>query len=417
MFALVDCNNFYVSCERAFNPQLQDKAIVVLSNNDGCVVARSPEVKALGIGMGVPLFKIREEVKKYNILTFSSNYALYGDLSNRVMKILGSFTPEVEIYSIDEAFLGLSGFKDIDLTTYTMEIRQTIMQWTGIPVSIGIASTKTLAKIANRVAKKSPSGLFDLSICPDQDSVLQKIDISDVWGIGRKLSNWMKEQNIHNALQLRDTDIPIIRKKMGVVGERLVRELRGESCLPLEICPSPKKETCVSRSFGKVVTDLTELKEAVAHFTTKASAKLRKQQQCASALTVFIRTSRYASSPWGDTVTLALPVATNDTPELIYYAMRLTNRLFLPDVPYKKAGVIMQGLIPQSTVQSSLFDTKDRYKSLRLMEVVDQINDRFGEGTIKFAVEGIKQEWKMKNENRSPSYTTRADQLPVAWCH
>jgi len=340
MFALVDCNNFYVSCERALDPKLEQKPMVVLSNNDGCVVARSPEVKALGIPMGVPLFKIKEEVRKHNILTYSSNYVLYGDLSNRVMKILANFAPELEVYSIDEAFMGVGGFRGINLTAYGWEIRRTVRRWTGIPVSIGFASSKTLAKIGNRVAKKSESGVFDLSTCPDPDSILQKVDIADVWGIGRRLSVWMREHNIHNALQLRDADTVIVRKKMGIVGERMIRELKGESCLPLELCPAPKKETCVSRSFGRVVTELIELKQAVASYTTKASAKLRKQKQVASAITVFVRTSRYTANPSSEALTVPLPVSTNDTTELIHYAMQVTEKMFIPGVPYKKAGVI-----------------------------------------------------------------------------
>ena len=259
-FALVDCNNFYVSCERLFNPKLIGKPVVVLSNNDGCVVARSQEVKDLGIKMGVPVFKIKDEIIKYNIQVYSSNYALYGDLSGRVMSTLSHFAPDVEIYSIDEAFLDLSGFSQRDLTEYCAEIRRIVLKWVGIPVSIGIGSTKTLAKLANRVAKKSKTGVFDLSSCNNPEQVLAKTDVGDIWGIGSKYGKWCREHGIMSAWDFRNTNTEIIRKKMGVVGLRMLMELQGTSCLPLELVSNPKKETCVSRSFSHPVTTVTELK-------------------------------------------------------------------------------------------------------------------------------------------------------------
>ncbi len=275
VFGLVDCNNFYVSCERVFNPALEGRPVIVLSNNDGCAVARSNEAKALGIKMGAPAFQLRDLIGKHQIQVFSSNYALYGDMSRRVMRSLSEFTPEIEIYSIDEAFLDLSGFRHCDLTDYGHRIRSTVKQWTGIPVSIGIAETKTLAKIANRIAKKSQraKSVLDLTHSPFQDRALEITDVADVWGIGRRYAHFLKQNGIHTALQLRDADDTFIKHKMGVTGTRLLQELRGVSCYALEQSPPRKKGITVSRSFKHAIQSLDELKEAIATYAGRGQCE------------------------------------------------------------------------------------------------------------------------------------------------
>jgi DNA polymerase V len=422
-FALVDCNNFYVSCERLFNPKLIGKPVVVLSNNDGCVVARSQEVKDLGIKMGVPVFKIQAEIEKYNIQVYSSNYALYGDLSGRVMSTLSYFAPDVEIYSIDEAFLDLSGFSQRNLTEYCEEIRRTVLMWVGIPVSIGIGSTKTLAKLANRVAKKSKSGVFDLSSCDNPEQVLAKTDVGDIWGIGSRYGNWCRSQGIITALDFRNTNTEVIRKKMGVMGLRMLMELQGQSCLPLELVANPKKETCVSRSFPHPVTTVEELKEAIAHFVHRAAEKLRRQKQSAQVITVFARTSPFQEDFYADSATNEFAIPTNDTVEILRVASRLTELIYREDHEFKKAGIIMTGLLPEGQVQGNLFDdghnADNRQRSAELMKVIDKLNTKFGRHTLKFAAAGVKQAWLTESEKRrnafpigkSPRYTTSWNEL------
>ena len=295
IFALVDCNNFYVSCERVFQPCLNGKPVVVLSNNDGCVIARSEEAKALGIPMGLPFFQMRERFTGHTIETYSSNYALYGDMSTRVMTILKQFSPEVEVYSIDEAFLNLAGCGNGDLISYGHLIHRSVKQWTGIPISIGIGETKTLAKLANRLAKRSDhvQGVVDLTSSQHQDDILASIPVKDIWGIGRSYSRLLQSNGIRTALELRDADDRWIRQQMGVVGVRIVWELRGISCLPLELSPPPKKSLMVSRSFGRPIATLDEMREAVATYTTRAAEKLRRHRLAAGILSVFLMTNRF----------------------------------------------------------------------------------------------------------------------------
>ena len=414
IFALVDCNNFYVSCERLFNPKLNAKPVVVLSNNDGCVVARSQEVKDLGIKMGVPVFKIQAEIKKYNIQVFSSNYALYGDLSGRVMSTLSHFAPDVEIYSIDEAFLDLSEFSN--LTAYGQEIRATVLQWVGIPVSIGIGSTKTLAKLANRVAKKSPSGVFDLTDCSNPDGILAKTEVGDIWGIGSRYGRWCREYGINSALDLKNSSDEIIRKKMGVIGVRMLMELRGISCLPIELVANPKKETCVSRSFSQPITELSELKQAIATYTHRAAEKLRKQKQAANIITVFARTSPFKDDFYSNSATLEMPVASNNTVELLRASSRLIECIYRQGESFKKGGVILTGLVDECVSQTNLLDCiseEERERPLYLMTVMDNLNNKYGRDALKFASAGVKQIWKTKSEMRSPRYTTCWDELLV----
>ena len=416
IFALVDCNNFYASCERVFNPRLEGKPIVVLSNNDGCVVARSNEAKALGIGMGVPEFQIRPLLRAHGVQVFSSNYTLYGDLSQRVMETLEQFCPDLEIYSIDEAFLSLVGFERRDLTDYGRQIRQTVKQWTGIPVSVGIAETKTLAKIANRIAKRTPDtgGVFDLLACPDREALLGRVAVEDVWGIGPNHARLLKQHGITTARQLAGTDDQWIRKRMGIVGLRLVMELRGVSCLDLEQCPPPKQSLTCSRAFGTLINTLAEMEEAVSVYASRVAEKLRRERLAATVLTVCLTTNEFKEGPqYSNALTLKLPVVTDSTSELIGCALQGIRAIYRDGYLYKKAGVMLTGLVPVSQTQADLFDSQDRRKSKRLMTAPDAVNDRWGAGTLHYASNGITKAWKTRFHRRSPAYTTDWDALPV----
>jgi DNA polymerase V len=416
VFALVDCNNFYASCERVFQPKLAGQPIVVLSNNDGCVVARSNEAKALGIAMGVPEFQIRPLLRAHRVQVFSSNYTLYGDLSQRVMETLEQFSPDLEIYSIDEAFLSLTGFERRNLTDYGRAIRKTVKQWTGLPVSVGIAETKTLAKIANRIAKRTPDtdGVFDLLACPDRDALLGRVAVVDVWGIGPSYSRLLTQQGITTALQLRQADDHWIRTHMGVVGMRLVAELRGRSCLDLEVCPAPKQGITCSRTFGRSVCTLAEMEEAVSSYVTRAAEKLRREGLAATVLTVFVMTNAFTEEPqYRNSVTCTLPVGTDTTSALIRAALRGLRTIYRGGYRYKKAGVMVTALVPASQVQPDLFDQQDRPKSKRLMAALDAVNDRWGAGTLQYASSGLTKTWQTQCHHRSPAYTTNWDELPV----
>jgi len=416
VFALVDCNNFYASCERVFNPMLEGKPLVVLSNNDGCVVARSNEAKALGIEMGVPEFQIRLLLRAHRVQVFSSNYTLYGDLSQRVMETLEQFSPNIEVYSIDEAFLSLVGFERRNLTEYGRQIRRTVKQWTGIPVSVGIAETKTLAKIANRVAKRNPDtgGVCDLRAYPDRDALLGRVTVDDVWGIGPTYARLLKQHGITTALQLRQADEHWIRTHMGVVGLRLVAELRGRSCLDLEECPSPKQGITCSRAFGRSVSTLAEMEEAVSSYVSRAAEKLRGEGLAATVLTVFLMTNEFKDEPqYRNSVTCSLSVGTDMTSELIRAALRGLRTIYRDGYRYKKAGVMFTALVPASQVQPDLFDRQDRPRSKRLMAALDAVNDRWGAGTLEYAASGLTKPWKTQFHRRSPAYTTDWNALPV----
>lgn len=419
IYALVDCNNFYASCERVFNPKLRDRPIVVLSNNDGCIVARSNEAKALGIGMGEPYFKFKETILANEVIVFSSNYTLYGDMSRRVMSSLAQMAPEFEIYSIDEAFLNLSGCDRLEgmsnLTDYGRLVRARILQWTGIPVSIGIARTKTLAKIANRLAKKSAKtgGVLDLVDSPYLEQALERIDIWDVWGIGRKHGKRLVDKNILNAKQLRDIDDKVIRKQMGIVGLRLVYELRGIACGQLETEHAPRKGILSSRSFGRRVETLEEMTESAATHAANAAERLRKQGSAARLLTVFVLTNPFSKTDkqYSNSITLKLPTASSNSAELIHYAVLGMKKIYRDGYRYKKAGIMLGEIIPADQVQATLFDAPNVSRQNKLMSALDEMNDRMGVGTLKFASEGISRPWRMKSEMRSPRYTTRWDQL------
>ena len=420
VIALVDCNNFYVSCERVFNPKLENRPVVVLSNNDGCVVARSNEAKALGIRMGVPFFQARSLLRRAGGFFFSSNYALYGDMSQRVMATLTQFTPEIEIYSIDEAFLNLSGVAGADSPTgadaseYARRIRAVVRQWTGIPVSIGVAGTKTLAKIANRIAKqeKTLGGVLDLRSVPSRDEALARVDVEEVWGIGHRYAIRLQRHGIFNARQLRDADERWIQKQMGIVGLRLLYELRGVSCLSFELCPPPRKGISCSRSFGAPVQSLSDLKEAAATFVTRVAEKLRAQHSLAGVLTVYLMTNPFKNDPqYYNSRSIDLPVPTAATPELIRYALRALESLYRKGFRYKKTGVLLTELTPDDGFQTHLFDEEDRERAGRLMCALDRVNARMGASTLRYAALGIKQRWQMRRAYQSPEYTTRWDQL------
>jgi DNA polymerase V len=416
VFALVDCNNFYASCERVFNPMLEGKPLVVLSNNDGCVVARSNEAKALGIGMGVPEFQVRPLLRAHRVQVFSSNYTLYGDMSQRVMETLEQFSPDLEVYSIDEAFLSLVGFEHRDLMEHGRLIRRTVKQWTGIPVSVGIAKTKTLAKIANRIAKRTPDtgGVFNLLTCPDRDALLGRIAVQDVWGIGPSHARLLKQDGITTARQLSEADDQWIRKRMGIVGLRLVMELRGISCLDLEQCPAPKQSLTCSRAFGTLINTLAEMEEAVSVYTSRVSEKLRREGLAATVLTVCLTTNEFKEGPqYSNTLTLKLPIVTDNTSELIRSALQGIRAIYREGYLYKKAGVILTGLVSVSQTQDDLFECKDRGRSKRLMSALDSVNDRWGAGTLHYASSGITKAWRTQFHHRSPAYTTDWDGLPV----
>jgi DNA polymerase V len=410
-FALCDCNSFYASCEKAFDPSLQSQAVIVLSNNDGCVVARSPQAKTLGIKMGEPVFKLQHLIEQHEVQVYSSNYSLYGDVSQRVMTTLAEFTPDLEIYSIDEAFLDLSGFKSQYLTEYGQQIRETVLKWTRIPVSIGIAPTKTLSKVANHLAKRSCDGVF---LLPDfTDAILDQFPVEDLWGIGRKHTRSLNAHGITNALQLRDVELSWAKKEYSVVMQRLVLELRGQPCFALELSPPPKQSITVSRSFSQPVATLPELREAIATYTSRAAEKLRSHGLTADAIQVFARTSHHVGNYYGDSVTLTLNHSSDNTAEILQYALRGCDRIFQSGQRFKKAGVLLLGLRPKIQRQLSLWEPEEE-RSDALMQTLDAINARFGRGTLQFAVAGLQKSWAMKGGMRSPRYTTCWGELPVA---
>ena len=412
--ALVDCNNFYVSCERVFNPKLANKPVVVLSNNDGCVIARSQEAKALKIGMGVPAFKIRQKIKQHSIEVYSSNYVLYGDMSARVMSVLALQSPDVEIYSIDEAFLDLSWLDYAQLYSYGEKIRHTIKTWLGIPVSIGIATSKTLAKVASRIAKKNSCS--SVYVFPQDENagnlILREVAVEDIWGVGKQLSKWLRVHLINNALSLKQTPDHVIQPKIGILGIRLLRELNGISAIPLELIPQPKKATCVSRSFRHSATTLAEVKQAIAKHTIRLAEKLRQQRQNATTLTVFIQSNRFQDNFYSNSITLALPVASNLTPTLIKLAIKGLEAIYRQQYSYKKAGVIAQGLTSESIIQGNLFVQNDTQKQDSLMQTIDRLNATMGKDTITFAVANLKHPMS-KRERVSSRYTTCWQELPI----
>lgn len=414
--ALVDCNNFYVSCERVFNPKLNNKPVAILSNNDGCIVSRSQEIKDLKIPMGAPGFKYEALIKKNGGTLLSSNYALYADMSSRVMEVLAMFSPDIEIYSIDEAFLGFNGFKTRNLAEFGNKIKRTVFQWTGIPVSVGISKTKTLAKVANHFAKRYSAFKGSLCLLNDERiaNALAKTPVSEVWGIGRQYDKFLRQNKIETALQLRDADDKFIDHYLTSTGLKTVLELRGYSCIDLDDAPISKKSIVTSRSFGKQVSELSELQEAVSEYVTWAAEKLRKQNCVAGLLMVFLSTNRFKEGPqYNNSLSTTLFPPTAYTPDLIEKALNLLEELFLPGFEFKKAGVMLADIIPEKDVPLSFMEVNyldDKRK--KLMETVDKLNRIYGQDTLFYASNGIKKDWKMRRAKLSPHYTTNWNDLP-----
>ena len=413
VFALIDCNAFYVSCERVFNPKLNNRPVVALSNNDGCIISRSKEAKALGIKMGVPLFKVKDIVEKEKVVVFSSNYTLYADMSRRVMNIISSSSPYTEIYSIDEAFVELSSLP-IDYESYAHQLRQTILQHTGIPVSIGIASTKTLAKVANHKAKKDDSlnGVCSLVNYNNIDQILELTEVGDVWGVGRRLSKKLINHGIHNAKLLKNCSDSWIRKMMSVNGLKTITELRGISCIPLEEYSMTRKSCCTTRSFGKLLTNLEDIEQAVTTFARRAAERIRSESLAASCVLVFVRTNPFdkKSAYYSNGASRTLSHPTHDSITIIETALLLTKRIFKNNYQYKKAGVLLSGLCDESEIQETLFE-KNYNQNSDLMSAIDAINYRYGRDTLQMASECKVGNWRQKRENCTRNYTTQIDRL------
>lgn len=426
LFALVDVNNFYVSCERVFQPKLEQVPMVVLSNNDGCAVARSAEVKALGVKMGTPWFQIQDLAKQHGITAYSSNYTLYGDMSNRVVQVLRGFTPNLEIYSIDESFLRIETVlkQYHDTVDFGQQVKQAVRETTGLPVCVGIGASKTLAKFANHLAKKHPqfSGVCDVNAMSREVLYqwMSEIEVGEVWGIGRQIAKKLKAQKIQTVFDLLQTSPQAMRQQFGVVMERLCYELRGVSCLQLEEVTPAKQQIIASRSFGKLVTSQVELAQSVATHAARAAEKLRSQDGVTGALTVFIQTNPFKQNEpqHHQSITIPLAEATDNTLTLTNAALAGLQRIYQPHFRYKKAGVILNLISDKPTMQQSLFeDVQSKGKSASLMKAVDAINTRFGNAVIRSAAAGTnhtKQAWQMRSNNRSPNYTTQWDELPIA---
>ncbi len=416
VFALVDGNNFYVSCERVFNPALENRPVIVLSNNDGCAVARSQEAKALGVAMGEPWFKLRHLERK-GLVALSSNYALYGDMSSRMMAVIGQFCPRQEIYSIDESFLEFEGFAKWDLVSHAREIRARVLKWVGIPVCVGLGPTKTLAKLANRVAKRDPArhGVCNLSGCTpaELDTQLGVIEVGDVWGIGRRLAEKLGQLGIVTAGQLARANPDLMRSRFGVQVERTVRELNGLPCFDLETAPQPKKQIVSSRSFGGPVEDRAMLAEAIQSYVARAGEKLRRQDSACSTLGVFVMTDRFKPQEpqYHRMATIALPHPVQDAFSLTRAAMMGLNEIYRPGFRYRKAGVILMDLVPAAQRQATLFGEPPARKEM-LSRLVDTINARMGRDTLRLALAASDRPWAMKRGNVSPAYTTNWDELP-----
>jgi len=416
MFGLVDCNNFYASCERLFRPDLANRPVVVLSNNDGCIIARSNEAKTIGIGMGTPYFRQEHLIRRHGVAVFSSNYPLYGDISQRVMDVLMGLEPDVEVYSIDEAFLSLPGRDIDDLENRGRCLRAAVQKQTGIPVSIGFGPTKTLAKIANRFAKKKPaaSGIFVISSGQLLDPLLATVTVEDVWGIGRRHAARLKAHGVYTALALKNCSDTWLRRELTVTGLRTALELRGISCISLEKAAPARKSICTSRSFGQPVETLADLQEAVATYTAQAAYKLRSAGLRATVVDVFIRTNsfRQEDAQYCNRKTFTLPVPSSHTATLIKVALASLRTMYRSGYRYQKAGVLLNGLVPECFEQLPLFAAPPP-RAASLMNAVDQINRRWGRDTIQSAAAGLVKEWRFRQLKKSPAYTTRWSELPV----
>ena len=411
--ALIDCNSFYVSCERLFNPKIRKLPVVVLSNNDGCIISRSNEAKALGIKMGEPYFKARNIIIKNNVQVFSSNYSLYGDISRRVMRTLKRFNSKIEVYSIDEAFLDLSNFSDKDVKDVGKEIRNTVLQWTGIPTSIGIAETKTLSKVANHIAKKQKSGVVSLVNIKDLDPILEKVEVRDIWGVGKQLSKFYIKNGIYNAKQLKNASNTWIKKTKNVLSSRTAMELRGVPCIEIETKQAKRKSCCVSRSFGKKVEKLRELKESVTSYCLNAAEKIRSESLVCKSITVFIRTSPFQNKGifYSNSKTIDFPIATNNSIEIVKNALEGLDLIYKDGFKYQKAGIILSGLSDSEKGNSLFKSTKDE-RIKNLMQSIDNTNYRYGRSTISLASAGINKKWSMRRQYSSKIDTADFYSLP-----
>ncbi len=411
LFGLVDCNNFYASCERVFRPKLRGRPIIVLSNNDGCVIARSNEAKALNITMGQPYFECEKTVKQHKVVVFSSNFSLYGDFSNRVMNTLEMFAPELEIYSIDEAFINLTGLPENNLVPFAKNLKNTVKKWTGIPVSIGIGPTKTLAKLANRIAKKQPEydGVFNITNHPLSDEIMKKTDTGSVWGIGYRLRKHLSLYGITNVLELKNSPDEWIKKNFSINVLHTVHELRGESRMKMEEKPETQKSIITSRSFRKPLTELSPLKEAIATFTSRAVEKLREQNCVASYIQAYLSTGHHqAGLKYRQNKGMELPSPSSSTPDFIAAAHTCLKTIFRQGYGYKKAGVMITGITPKRHQQLDLFTPLPIHeKKEQLMKIMDETNWRWGTDTLMFGAGGVQKTWRFRQEKRSPNYTTQ----------
>ena len=420
VFALADCNSFYASCERVFNPKLKNKPVIVLSNNDGCIVARTNEAKALGIKMGEPLFKAKKIIEKNNVKVFSSNYTLYGSMSNRIMKILEQSFPNIEIYSIDEAFMEISSLKKIyNYSKYAMKVREIILKWTGIPVSIGIGETKTLAKIANQIAKDNPKtqGIFDITKIKNKEKILKTIKVGKVWGIGNKLSKFLIKNNIYNAYEFIQQDNRWVRKNMNILGLKTKMELNGISCYELDTNFKSRKSCCVSRSFGKRITSLKDMSEAVSTYITRAAEKIRNERLVTNNINLYIRTNPFNRNPseyYVNSILIPLKYPTNNTITLNKKTLTGLNKIFKKGYLYQKAGVILSGLESEN-VELNLFKENDKRKEI-LMNAFDFINQKYGKNSLRIASEGVEKKWLMKRSRCSSNFTTNLKELLTVRC-
>ena len=415
--ALIDANNFYASCEQIINPKLRNKPVVILSNNDGCIIARSPEARALKIKMGSPYFKEKEKLNKLNVAVLSSNYSLYGDISKRLMNLLKNYCEEIEIYSIDEAFVSISRPNDKNLHPWARKLRSLIYQDLGITITIGIGENKVRAKIANRLAKHidSSAGIFDFFGIKDENNYLRGIHVKKIWGIGKQTSNWLQSKGIKNAKELKDMDENEIIKRMGIVGKRLQLELKGNKCLPIEKINKPKKEIQVSRSFGNPITKLEDLTQALAIYAIKASAKMRSQNLKSSTITVFARTSHYSNDAYQKSAYKKLINATDNTNTILKIVVALSKEIYNPEYKLSKAGVLMQDLTNCQYLQQSVINYKSQEelkKSINLMKTIDLLNNRFNNKAITWAITKKPQKWGMNRNSLSPASTTDIKKIP-----
>ncbi len=420
MFALVDCNNFYCSCERVFDPSLNGRPVVVLSNNDGCVISRSNEAKALGVEMGVPAFEIEDFLKKNNVAVFSSNYALYGDFSGRVMGTLASFAPATEVYSIDEAFLDLHGFHHFNLRDHAATIKRVTGRNTGIPVSVGVEPTKTLAKAANHFAKRAPenNGVFVIDAEELRAEALKRLPVGKVWGIGGRYEKLLTGGGVTTAYDFTRLNAAWVKKNMTVTGLRTRQELLGVPCHELEVEPEPNKAVCTARSFGEMQTKFDVIAEAVSAFAARCALKLRRQHTCASVMMVFIHTNQHREDlpQYARNRVITLPVATSSDFELCRHARAALKDIYKPGFHYKKAGVILSGIVPEANVQTSLFDDVDRERQAKALQSMDNLNARYGRDKVRVAAQGFARRWKLRQEKLSPCYTTRWEDIIIINC-